>query len=280
MTYARIKRSEKELAEEIAGWFKRAEQEDAEEDAEFGLDRRGDELPEWVTDKQKRLEKLREIKAKIEAEAKAEAEQRRAEDEQKPARERARQPIRETPSEDEKRNLTDPDSRLLRTMNGYVQGYNAQVAVDAQTQVIVGMTLSNSRTDLKHLVPLIEQVEVNTDDAVCEISADSGYYSEANLEQLDARAIRGYVAVGGRNKQGRWRGDVGALGREMRARIRRAGKRSRYRLRGQTVEPVFGIMKSARAFRQFLLRGIDQVEAEWSLVCTAHNLLKLVNVRA
>jgi transposase len=275
MTYARMKRTEQELAEEIAEWFKRAEREDAEEDAEFGPDRRGDELPEWVTDKQKRLEKLRETKAELEAEAKAEADRRRAEDKEKPARQRARRPITETPSDDEKRNLTDSDSRLLRTMNGYVQGYNAQVAVDAETQVIVGNMLTNSRTDLKHLVPLIEQVEANTDDVVCEISADSGYYSEANLEELHGRAIRGYVATGGRDKQGQWRGHVGVLGREMRARMRRAGRRSRYRLRGQTVEPVFGIMKSARGFRQFLLRGIEKVEAEWSLLCTAHNLLKL-----
>lgn len=275
MTYSRMKKTERDLAEEIAGWFREAERQDQADDAAYGADRRGDELPEWVTDKQKRLEKIRQAKAELEAEAKAEAERKKEEDAQKPAKNRARNPIPDTPEEDEKRNLTDSDSRLLKTSHGYIQGYNGQVAVDAGSQVIVAQMLTNQRTDCHHLIPMMEQIETNTSDVVCELSTDSGYYSERNLEHLQSTATRAYVACGRRDKDGTWHGDVGRLGHGMRARLNRGGRRSRYRLRKQTVEPVFGIIKSIRGFRQFLLRGISNVAGEWSLLCTAHNILKL-----
>jgi transposase len=277
LKYGRLKKNEQELAEEVAGWFREAERQDAKDDAEYGSDRRGDELPDWVSDKQKRLEKIRQAKAELEAEAKAEAERKKAENEAKPPKNRARDPIPDTPSDDAKRNLTDADSRLLKTANGYVQGYNAQAAVDADSQVIVGQTLSNDRNDLKQLIPLVEQIEANTQDGVKEISADSGYYSEQNLDQLQQRTVRGYVATGRRDKDGTWHGDVGPLGKQMRARFERGRKNTRYRLRKQTVEPVFGIIKSARGFRQFLMRGLNKVSGEWSLLCTVHNILKLAH---
>jgi transposase len=275
LKYSRMKKSEHELAEEIAGWFREAERQDAEEDAEYGVDRRGDEMPAWVSDKQKRLEKIRQAKAELEAEAKAEAERKQAEDEKKAPRNRARDPIPDTPAEDAKRNLTDGDSRLLKTSHGYIQGYNAQAAVDADSQVIVGQMLTNERHDLNHLIPLIEQIETNTEDAVREISSDTGYYSETNAGDLQYRGIRGYIATGRRDKDGTWHGDVGPLGKQMRARFEQGGRRSRYRLRARTVEPVFGLIKSARGFRQFLLRGLQKVSGEWNLLCTAHNILKL-----
>jgi transposase len=275
LTYARMRKSEKELAEEIAGWFREADRQDAADDAAYGVDRRGDELPSWVSDKQKRLEKIRQAKAELEAEAKAEAERKKEEDAKKPPRNRARKPIPDTPDEKAKRNLTDGDTRLLKTTHGYVQGYNAQVAVDADSQVIVAQMLTNQRTDSQHMIPLVDQTEANTEDGVLEMSSDSGYYSEDNLEQLEIKAVRGYIACGRRDKDGTWHGDVGPLGHRMRARLQRGGKQSRYRLRARTVEPVFGIIKSARGFRQFLLRGIANTSGEWSLVCAAHNILKL-----
>lgn len=280
MKYSRMKKSEQELAEEIAGWFREAERQDAEDDAEYGEDRRGDEMPDWVSDKQKRLEKIRQAKAELEAEAKAEAERKKADDEDKPAKNRARGPIAETPSDSEKRNLTDGDSRLLKTSHGFIQGYNGQAAVDADSQVIVAQILTNERTDGKHLIPLVDQIEANTEDALREISADSGYYSEKNLEQLQQRAVRAYMATGRRDKDGCWHGDVGPLGQQMRVRLDRGRRQTRYRLRAQTVEPVFGIIKSARGFRQFLLRGLNKVRHEWSLLCTVHNILKLANQMA
>lgn len=280
LTYGRMKKTEQELAAEVAGWFREAERQDEAEDAVYGVDRRGDEMPAWVSDKQKRLEKIRQAKAELEAEEKAEAERQKAEDAQKPPRNRARNPIPDTPTEEAKRNLTDGDSRLLKTSHGYIQGYNAQIAVDADSQVIVSQMVTNQRTDSQHLVPLVEQIESYTEDAVCEISADSGYYSEQNLGQLESVGIRGYIVCGRRDNDGTWHGDVGPLGHHMRGRLNRGGKQSHYRLRKQTVEPVFGIIKSVRGFRQFLLRGIANVSGEWSLLCAAHNILKLAKWNA
>ena len=232
-------------------------------------------MPEWVTDKTKRLEKLREARAELEAEAKARAEEKKAEDETKPPRNRARKPIADVPGDDEKRNLTDADSRLLRTANGYIQGYNAQIAVDADSQVIVAQMLTNEGADESHLIPIVDQIRTNVRQQAKEVSADTGYYSEANLRALQRRWLRGYIATGRRLNQGEWKSAVGPLGSQMRQRLKRGGRKSRYRLRGQTVEPVFGTIKAARGFRQFLLRGMEKVQSEWSLICTAHNILKL-----
>jgi transposase len=275
VTYGRMKKTEQDLAEEIAGWFQEAERQDAADDATYGVDRRGDELPDWVSDKQKRLEKIRQAKAELEAEAKAEAERKKQEDAHRSSRGRPRKPLSDTPEDDAKRNLTDGDSHMMKTKHGYIQGYNAQAAVDAYSQLIVAQSVTNNPTDSQQLIPLVEQIEINTDDGVCEISADSGYYSEPNLEQLESAAVRGYIPCGRRDNDGQWHGHVGPCGHQMRARLDQGGKRSRYRLRAQTVEPVFGIIKTARGFRQFLLRGISKVSGEWSLLCTAHNILKL-----
>mgnify|MGYP001088589893 CR=1 FL=1 len=121
------------------------------------------------------------------------------------------------------------------------------------------------------MIPLLEQIRSNLKQQAKEISADSGYCSELNLKALAKRRIRGYIATDRQNKDRK----VGVWVKRMRKRLRQGSWRSRYRLRKQTVEPVFGLIKLARGFRQFLLRGQKKVAAEWSLLCTAHNLLKL-----
>ena len=108
-----------------------------------------------------------------------------------------------------------------------------------------------------------------------EVSADSGYCSEANLLHLARRRIAAYVATGRAGHPGEASRANGARIAAMALKLRRAGRRSRYRLRKQVVEPVFGQIKQARGFRQFLSRGLDQVKLEWAMICTAHNLLKL-----
>ena len=114
-----------------------------------------------------------------------------------------------------------------------------------------------------------------------EASADAGYCSEANLAALGERGIAGYVAVARAKRADEAKRRIdGPLTRAMQAKLKRAGRRSRYRLRKQVVEPVFGQIKQARGFRQFLLRGVDKVSAEWALICTAHNLLKIAKATA
>jgi transposase len=266
MSYGRMKKAEEGLKAEVDRWFAEAERVDREEDELYGADKSGDELPEWVADKQKRLEKIRQAKAELEAEAKAELE-------------RGRDPVKNThkaqptgvPSAKVQRNFTDPESRIMKSSQGFVQGYNAQAAVDVDHQVIVAQSVVNTGSDAHQMIPLLEQIRSNLKQQAKEISADSGYCSELNLKALAKRRIRGYIATDRQNKDRK----IGVWVKRMRKRLRQGRWRSRYRLRKQTVEPVFGLIKQARGFRQFLLRGQKKVAAEWSLLCTAHNLLKL-----
>jgi len=284
MSYQRMKKRDAELQAEVDRWLAAAEAADAEEDAIHGS-KRGDELPNWVADKQKRLAKIREAKAALEAEAKAAAEEERrlcakAEErrlvEGRKKNGKTPKPPSDEPEGKAQRNFTDPDSRILKTKDGYVQGYNAQAAVDGEAQIIVAHELTQSMSDHGQLEPLIDDIESNLGRRPREASADAGYLSEANLAAMDARDIKAYVACGRAKRAAEGgRAAGGPLTQAMRRKLKRAGWRSRYRLRKQIVEPVFGQIKQARGFRQFLLRGVEKVRAEWALICTAHNLTKL-----
>jgi len=289
MSYERMTKREAELQAEVAGWLKAAEAADAAEDQAFGADKRGDELPAWVANKQERLAKIHDAKAALEAEAKAKAEAEQAAREKdeanKPRGGRKPAAPSDVPEAKAQRNFTDPESRIMKTKDGFIQGYNAQAAVDAASQVIVAHALSNAGNDQQQLAPMLDAIEANTGELPEELSADAGYCSEANLEFLAQKRINGYLATG-RQKHG----EAAAIGARayrtgshlaaMARKLRRAGRRSRYRLRKQVVEPVFGQIKQARGFRQFLMRGIENVRAEWAMICTAHNLLKLAKAAA
>lgn len=285
MSYERMKRREAELQAEVDRWLAAAEAADSEEDKRWG-NRRGDELPDWVADKQKRLEKIRQAKAELEAEAKAAAEEemrRRQQAEDKRIAEcrkkkngQTPKPPPSEPAGKAQRNFTDPQSRILRTKDGYIQGYNAQAAVDGVALIIVAHALTVGN-DQDQLVPLVDGIEANLGRRPKEVSADAGYLSEANLAAMAERNVGAYIAAGRAKRPAETgRPPAGPLTRAMRGKLKRAGWRSRYRFRKQIVEPVFGHIKQARGFRQFLLRGIEKVSAEWALICTAHNLNKLL----
>jgi len=277
MSYARMVAAEADLAGEVAEWLARAQAEDAAEDAEHGSTRRGDEPPDWMRDKQARLARIRAAKAELEAEARAAEAARQPPNPDgcpKPPLGRTPKHQRGQPKPKSQRNFTDPQSRIMKGRDGFIQAYNAQAAVDADAQIIVAHRLTNNGSDQDALLPLLDAVAENTGEMPSEVSADNGFCSEANLEGLIARAVRGYVAAGRASKPaGGKKG--GKLVQAMRAKLRQGGYRSRYRMRKYTVEPVFGHIKHARSFRQFLLRGIKKVKAEWAMICTAHNLAKL-----
>jgi transposase len=283
MSYGRMGAEETKLAAEVAAWFAHAEAVDGEEDRTHGPDRRGDEMPDWVTDKHKRLDKIRAAKAALEAEAKAPA----CKDGDGPGPSsgmmKSGRPCRGadgSPPDRAQRNFTDPDSRLQPVKGGVIQGYNAQVAVDGAHQIIVAQRLATNPADYPALVPLVAAIRRNCKRNPKEVSADAGFCNEANLAHLARRRIKAYLAPGrarhaDADPAGRRRSPKGSRLAAMATKLRRAGRRSRYRLRKQTVEPVFGQIKAARGFRQFLLRGLDKVRGEWAMICTAHNLLKL-----
>ena len=287
MSYRRMKTAEPALAAEVAQWLAQAAALDAREDEAYGVDRRGDELPDWVANKRQRLEKIRVAKAALEADAQDDAGAKKRKDDSPSDRPRRGRPAKHpsgTPKDSAQRNFTDPDSRIMKSREGFIQGYNAQAAVDAGHQVIVAHGLTSQVSDAHHLEPMLAHIRTNTGRQARELSADAGYCSEHNLKALNRRRIRGYVATG-RHKHGEAsatgarKTEAGTRVHAMRIRLRRAGYRSRYRLRKQVVEPVFGQIKQARGFRQFMLRGLSQVAEEWSLVCSAHNVLKLAGAR-
>jgi len=302
MSYERMENRASELEAEVAKWLAAAEAADAEEDKLYGRDKSGDEMPDWVADKKLRAERIRKAKAELEAEAKAAAEaklkaeaeaaeKRAAEGRRKPGRQAA--PPSTEPDAKAQRNFTDPESRIMKSKDGFVQAYNAQAAVDAEAQIIVAHDVTQSPVDCGQLVPMTDAIETNLGRKPEQLSADAGYCSEANLKALENRNIDAYVATGRARDAvaGTVKGEVTATTpagsgegppsrvEAMRAKIKAGGHESPYRLRKQLPEPVFGQIKQARGFRQFLLRGFEMVRAEWAIICTAHNLLKLAQRR-
>jgi transposase len=306
MSYERMAARAAQLDAEVAKWFAAAEAADSKEDKIHGSDKQGDEMPEWVADKKRRAEKIRAAKAELEAEARAAAEakakaeaeaeeKRKTEGRKKPGKPAA--PLSPEPAPKAQKNFTDPESRIMKSKDGFVQAYNAQAAVDAQTQIIVAQDVTQSAVDCGQLVPMIDAVEKNLGRKPEQASADSGYCSEANLEALESRHIDGYVATGRAKDAAKDEVAVEATDvcaatnlpqpakpptriEAMRAKIKAGGHSSPYRLRKQLPEPVFGQIKQARGFRQFLMRGLEKVKAEWALICTAHNVLKLAQGRS
>ena len=205
MSYARMAERAAELEAEVAGWMDAAAATDASEDAALGRDKSGDEMPDWVADKKRRAEKIRAAKAELEAEAKAAAEaerQARAEAEKKREAEGRKKPGRPAapPSEDPdpkaQKNFTDPESRIMKTKDGFIQGYNAQAAVDAEAQVIVAHGLDANASHQHQLTPMVDAVEANMGRKPEQVSADAGYCSHANLEAMESRNIDAYIAAG------------------------------------------------------------------------------------
>lgn len=273
MSYVRMQEEETRLKAEISCLLARAEAEDAAEDACHGAERRGDELPEELRHRQSRLKKIQEAKAALEQKARDEAEQAGRAD-----------AADALPAPKAQRNFTDPESRIMRdSSKAFVQAYNAQAAVDHESQVIVAAEVLQAANDKAQLVPMVEQVCKNLKETPEAVSADSGYWKEADVQRLESREIPAFVAPG-KIRHRAWR-EQGVLPepvpeklppREHMAYVLRTERgRAEYDKRKVTVEPVFGQIKGARGFRQFLLRGLVRVQAEWRLICTVHNLLKL-----
>ena len=287
MRYSRMPTAEPALAAEVAQWLAQAAASDARADAAYGVDRRGDELPEWVPHQQHRGEQIRAATAALEAEAQAHARGKKRTVEPPADRPRRGRPAKHppgTPQARAPRKFTDPDRRSMKTQDGFIHGDHAPAAVDAAHPVIVAQGLTNPASDAHQLEPMLAHLNANTGRQARELSAEAGYGFEHHLTALPRHHVRGSVATGRPQH-----GVASAVGRRTTVprtpvhartiRLKRAGYRRRDRRRTQVGEPVFGQIKQARGFRQFLLRGLSQVAGEWSLVCRAHNVLKLAGAR-
>jgi hypothetical protein len=286
------------LKREIAELLARADAIDREEDARYGADRSGEELPAELARREDRLKKIREAKAALEAEAQeeasraAEAAEDRIAERTREERRRGRRfagqkpltpdPQQAKPTPKAQRNFTDPESRIQKTADGFIQGYTAQVAVDEHAQVIVSQHVTPQAAEVNELRPLVDAIRRVLGRKPKQVVADAGYWSEENIGALTAKEIDVYIARG-RMKHGvppppAPRGRIPArltAAERVQRKLRTKAGRAVYARRKAIVEPVHGQIKQARGFRQFLRRGVERVSQEWSLICTAHNLLKL-----
>jgi transposase len=298
MSYARMSEREAALKRQVAELLARADAVDDEEDAEYGRDRRGDELPEELQRAEGRLAKIQAAKAALEAQAREQAvkdgevaKARLAERERKEKKNgrrfggkkpRVPDPEQAKPAPKDQRNFTDPESRIQKTADGFIQGYTGILAVDDTAQVIVAQHVTPSSPEVHELLPAVDAIERDLGRRPKQVLADAGYWSEENVTGLASKHIDGYVARGriqhGEAPRPSPRGRIPkrqALPERMQRKLLTKAGRAVYARRKAIVEPVNGQIKQARGFRQFLRRGVERVAQEWSLICTAHNLLKL-----
>ncbi len=269
MSYDRMGVKQQQLRDEVSQLLAQAEAADAGDDAAYGPDRRGDELPAELLRRESRLTRIREAQEVLEARA-------------KDAAAAAGQPTDEAkPDPKAQYNFTDPESRIMKGPDGFVQAYNVQVAVD-ELQLIVGHAVTQETNDKKQLLPMITRIAQQAGDTPSQVLADAGYCSDANITAIADTPIDAYISTR-KQKHGERPGPCprgplptsASVVERMARKLHTKAGAAVYSARKGMVEPVFGQIKQARGFRQFLLRGFEKVQGEWSLVCTTHNILKL-----
>lgn len=236
--------------------FKEADEIDAAEDELYGKDNNGDELPEHLRTQEGRLKALQKAKAALEARKKHSAEE----------------PAAKERSNDQQVNTTDPDSCMMRQRSKvFDECYNAQAAVDASSKVIVAQLVTQEGNDKRMFAPVMRRIKANTQRLPDYSCTDNGYFNEEQMTDSEFKDVLVLCPPIKRKENQK----QGLFSKQMQELLdTRAGKRI-YKRRQTTVEPVFGQIKHNRGFRQFFLRGLPNVKAEWSLICTTHNLLKL-----
>jgi transposase len=267
-------------------------------------------IPEEITRRQERKAALAQARVEIEARAHARYTAQLAEHEQKLAERAAKkergekvggqppQPPTSTPQPGDQYNYTDPESRIMKAGNGnhFEQSYNAQAAVDVESRLIVGERVSQAPNDKQELVPTLAAIPVSAGPVAAAL-VDSGFFSAAAVEQVErtaSAAPTGTLVYAAVEKTGHHRSVAdlevkpdpvppaadASVQEVMRYRLKTPAGKALYKLRQQTVEPVFGIIKSVLGFRQFRLRGRAKVSLEWTLVCLAYNLKRLHRLSA
>lgn len=289
-------RTHKHLKKEIEKMLAEADATDAKEDAKYGKDKRGDELPENLRHREDRLKRLQECKKRLDTEDRERKEQQAKKveawnDKAKVKKKRGNKPKppEDLPSLETKANMTDPDSRAMKTRNGFVQGYNAQ-AVVTEEQIIIAPGITQEVNDVKQLHPMLEEARDNlsaigVEEEIEKLLADAGYSSEANLAVADPDGPELFIPIISNSKrskelkaQGPPRGRIPkdfSLTQRMERKLRTKKGKKIYSQRGWMSEGVYGQIKENRKTDSFSQRGLDNCTSEWSFICTCHNLLKM-----
>jgi transposase len=287
MSYDRMGPEAERLQQEIDALLSRAKDADTDDDDQFG-DLAGDEIPDELKRRESRLAKILGAKAALEEAARQMA-QDHVDKMEAEGRNHRTNPDEAVPDPKAQRNFTDPESKIMKTSNkGFDQCGNAQAVANKQ-QIIIAVDVTNQVNDVRQTVPMTDQAIDNLDAAgvtenIGAFTADAGYFSEENMNALDAHGrIDDVFIATGRQKhhdkvpdspKGRPPKDLTAK-QKMARRNRTKKGRAEYARRKVIIEPVFGQIKAGLGFRNFLLRGLEKMQGEWKLVCLTHNLLKL-----
>lgn len=280
MSYGRMKEQEQKLKQEIEALMERARSTDAQEDARLGVDQAEEELPAELRRREERLAKIEQAKARLKArQAEADRERGRHPDDEQRRGDGAGRPFKHpfgVPDDKAQDNFTDPQSRIMKLGGSIEQCYNAQAAVDGESQLIIANGLTNNAADNGELLAMVEAVNANLGQLPERVLADSGYRSERAFAGLEQKGVEALVALGREGK------DPAAIDSErypasarMAERLATPEGKAHYRRRKVIPEPVFGWIKHVLGFRQFSLRGLTKVTGEWSLVCIAINLRRM-----
>lgn len=281
MSYDRMKSEEGKLEQQIAEILAQAAEEDAREDAEYGPDRRGDELPEELQRRESRLRTIRDAKQRLEQRQREQDEKAgRFEGDDDPAKKKGTPFKRKfgVPDGKAQENFTDPDSRIMNSTEGFQQCYNPQIAVDAESQLIVGTELTQCAADSGSLLSVVDVVKRICGTAPEQVLADAGYKSEASFVELERRNIDAYVALGReRAATDTPKTPKTALPatQRMKDKLDSPPGKETYRRRKAIVEPVFGWIKNVLGFRRFSVRGLRKVAGEWAFVCLVVNMKRM-----
>ena len=307
MSYGYMKKDVERLKQEVAALLEQAEQTDGEQDAALGS-RRGDELPEELKRREDRLQAIEQAMRRLEQESREEAEAERREREQAQAEREAQgkkprggqpKPISDEPEDRAQTNFTDPEAKIMKTANkGFDYCFNGQTVVDGEHQIILAAEATPAANDKQQAIPLAEATLANLEAAGIEIPreeapsdadvqripfcGDNGYFSEDAVQGLEELGFDPHLAAGRQKHHAAPTVEVeesppveATVKERMAHKLRTPEGRKCYAQRKHIVEPVFGQVKHVRGFRQFLLRGLKKVRAEWKLLCLTHNLLKI-----
>lgn len=272
-------RTRAKLQEQVEKLLEEAAQVDAEEDRQYGQEQRGDELPAALRDPTERLRRLQKALQELEQKEKALQQEQaevwaQREEQERRTGKKKRGPKPKKPEQiqldaEARANTTDPESRILKTRRGWVQGYNAQAMAECDSQVIVAQQITQETNDLQQLGPMLEGCQRQAGGVPEELLADAGYWSEATGEKDGQGGTELFVATVAHFGEGKH-----PQRDRMEEKLKSERGKSIYAQRQSTIEPVFGQMQM-RGLQRFVLRGKAKVQLEWSLWCTTHNLLKL-----
>lgn len=291
-------RTSSSLEMEVKKMLEEAEAIDAKEDKLYGVDRRGDELPEELQDRSSRLARLKQCKERLDAQAaqakeaqQSKIEKRMQEEAQSGQKKRGRKlrPAKDVVNEEAKANVTDPESRIMKTRSGYVQGYNAQ-AIATEEQIIIAADVTQEENDINQAHPMLDKAQAtlknaNVTETIKAATMDAGYCSDANIIAKTPDYPELYIATKKDWKQRRELNSPEVFSepipeglnakQRMEYKLKTEAGKKIYAKRKTIIEPIFGQIKDCRRIRTFLMRGIDEAKGEWNLICATHNLLKL-----